>query len=122
MSKLATISPRDSHDIKELRVMSSILLVTSSPRGAGSHSTRVATELATKLQAARPGAILVERDLVKSPLPHIDADYTSGIYTPVESRTVQQQRVVSVSDAVVDEVFAADAIVISTALINFNIS
>jgi FMN-dependent NADH-azoreductase len=102
--------------------MTSILLVTSSPRGAASHSTRVATELAQKLQAKTPGATIVTRDLASSPLPHIDADYTSGIYTPAESRTAQQQSVVGVSDAIVDELFAADAIVIATGLINFNIS
>ncbi|UGY10696.1 FMN-dependent NADH-azoreductase [Phyllobacterium pellucidum] len=102
--------------------MSSILLVTSSPRGAASHSTRVATELAQKLQAKTPGSAIVKRDLASQPLPHIDADYSSGIYTPVESRSERQQRVVGVSDAIVDELFAADSIVIATGLINFNIS
>ncbi|MBZ9656310.1 FMN-dependent NADH-azoreductase [Phyllobacterium lublinensis] len=102
--------------------MTSILLVTSSPRGAASHSTRVATELAQKLQAKTPGAKIVTRDLATAPLPHIDADYASGIYTPVESRSIQQQNVVGVSDTVVDELFAADAVVIATGMINFNIS
>src|SRR5690349_6497016 len=102
--------------------MSSILLVTSSPRGAASHSTRVATELAQKLQAKTPGSAIVKRDLASQPLPHIDADYSSGIYTPVESRSERQQSVVCVSDAIVDELFAADSIVIATGLINFNIS
>ncbi|MRG56383.1 FMN-dependent NADH-azoreductase [Phyllobacterium sp. SYP-B3895] len=102
--------------------MSSILLVTSSPRGAASHSTRVATELAQKLQAKTPGSAIVKRDLASQPLPHIDADYSSGIYTPVESRSERQQSVVGVSDAIVDELFAADSIVIATGLINFNIS
>ncbi len=102
--------------------MSSILLVTSSPRGAASHSSRVATELAQKLQAKAPGAKLVTRDLANNPLPHIDADYSSGIYTPVESRSPRQQSVVGVSDAIVDELLAADAVVIATGLINFNIS
>ena len=49
--------------------MSSILLVTSSPRGAASHSTRVATELAAKLREANPNSTLVVRDLVADPLP-----------------------------------------------------
>ncbi|WP_204317016.1 NAD(P)H-dependent oxidoreductase, partial [Klebsiella aerogenes] len=44
------------------------------------------------------------------------------IYTPVEARTAEQQRVVSVSDQAVDELFAADSIVISTGFINFSIS
>jgi FMN-dependent NADH-azoreductase len=102
--------------------MSSILLVTSSPRGAASHSTRVATELAQKLQAKTPGSKIVMRDLASDPLPHIDSDYSSGIYTPVESRSPRQHTVVGLSDAIVDELFAANAIVIATGLINFNIS
>ncbi|WP_245480086.1 NAD(P)H-dependent oxidoreductase, partial [Mesorhizobium sp. M7A.F.Ca.CA.004.12.1.1] len=57
----------------------SILLITSSPRGAASHSTRIATEFAEKLVAADPSNTLVVRDLVANPLPHIDADYASGI-------------------------------------------
>ncbi len=100
----------------------SILLITSSPRGNASHSTRVATEFADKLLAADPSNTLVVRDLVANPLPHIDADYASGIYTPVEARTQRQAEVVGVSDAVVDELFAADTIILATGFINFNIS
>ncbi|MEO5758496.1 MAG: FMN-dependent NADH-azoreductase [Mesorhizobium sp.] len=100
----------------------SILLVTSSPRGNASHSTRIATEFAEKLVAADPSATLVVRDLVANPLPHIDADYASGIYTPVEARTQRQAEVVGVSDTVLDELFAADTIILATGFINFNIS
>jgi FMN-dependent NADH-azoreductase len=100
----------------------SILLVTSSPRGAASHSTRIATELAEKLLAADPLATLVVRDLVASPLPHIDPDYSTGIYTPAEARTQRQAEVVGVSDVVLDELFAADTIILATGFINFGIS
>ena len=102
--------------------MSSILLVTSSPRGAASHSTRVATELAAKLREANPLSTLVVRDLVANPLPHIDPDYSTGIYTPAEARTQRQAEVVAVSDAALDEVFAADTVILATGFINFNIS
>ncbi|TIM62083.1 MAG: FMN-dependent NADH-azoreductase, partial [Mesorhizobium sp.] len=100
----------------------SILLVTSSPRGNASHSTRIATELAEKLLAADPSAKLVARDLVANPLPHIDPDYSTGIYTPAEARTQRQAEVVGVSDAVLDELFAADTIILATGFINFGIS
>jgi FMN-dependent NADH-azoreductase len=100
----------------------SILLVTSSPRGAASHSTRIATEFAEKLVAADPSNTLVVRDLVANPLPHIDADYSTGIYTPVEARTPRQAEVVGVSDVVLDELFAADTVILATGFINFNIS
>lgn len=100
----------------------SILLVTSSPRGIASHSTRIATELAEKLLAADPSAKLVVRDLVANPLPHIDPDYSTGIYTPAEARTQRQSEVVGVSDGVLDELFAADTIILATGFINFGIS
>jgi FMN-dependent NADH-azoreductase len=100
----------------------SILLVTSSPRGSASHSTHVATELARKLQAADPEASLVVRDLASAPLPHIDSDYSAGIYTPPEKRSDRQAEVVGVSDAAVDELFAADTVILATGLINFGIS
>lgn len=102
--------------------MSNILLVTSSPRGAASLSTKVATDLAEKLSAALPGSAIVTRDLVAAPLPHIEPDYASGIYTPAEARTAHQAEVVGVSDTAVDELFAADHIILATGLINFSIS
>jgi len=100
----------------------SILLVTSSPRGSASHSTRIATEFAEKLLAADPSNTLVVRDLVANPLPHIDADYSTGIYTPVEARSPRQAEVVGVSDVALDELFAADTVILATGFINFNIS
>lgn len=100
----------------------SILLVTSSPRGSASHSTRIATELAHRLQDADPSASLVVRDLAAHPLPHIDSDYASGIYTPPEQRSPRQAELVNASDTAVDELIAADTIVLATGFINFGIS
>lgn len=101
--------------------MSSILLITSSPRGEASHSTRLATELAEKLVAARPGNTLVKRDLAREPLPHITPDFASGIFTAPESRSAAQARVVVASDAAADELLAADTVVIGVGMINFGI-
>lgn len=102
--------------------MSSILLVTSSPRCAASHSTRVATDLALKLRDADPRQRIIIRDLVSQPLPHIDPDYASGIYTPAEARSQRQAEVVAVSDVVLDELIEADTVILATGFINFSIS
>jgi len=102
--------------------MPSILLVTSSPRGDASHSTRVATELAESLRAAAPGSTLVSRDLARNPLPHIDPVFASGIHTPAEQRSTGQVNAVAASDAAVDELLAADTVIIATGIINFSIS
>lgn len=101
--------------------MSNILLVTSSPRGAASISTKVAVELADRLEAALPGSRVVHHDLVSQPLPHIVPDYASGIYTPPEARSATQAEVVAVSDAVVDELLAADHVILAMGMVNFSI-
>ena len=102
--------------------MSNILLVTSSPRGEASLSTRIATELAEKLKAAQPGSTVTAHNLVKAPLPHIVPDYASGIYTPADDRSPEQAKVVAVSDSAVEELLAADTVILATGMINFNIS
>lgn len=101
--------------------MSSILLVTSSPRGAASHSSRIATELAAGLQAARPGSCLVVRDLAAKPLPHIGADFAAGIRSQAAARSPAETEAVAESDAAVAELLAADSVVIAAGLINFGI-
>ncbi|BCH22063.1 FMN-dependent NADH-azoreductase [Mesorhizobium sp. L-8-10] len=101
--------------------MSNILLVTSSPRGSASISSKVAIELADKLKAALPGSKVVHHDLVAQPLPHIVPDYASGIYTPPEVRTAAQAELVAVSDSVVDELLAADHVILAMGMVNFSI-
>ncbi|MBY4630427.1 FMN-dependent NADH-azoreductase [Rhizobium croatiense] len=100
--------------------MSSILLLTSSPR-AESLSTPIAVDLAEKLKNQKPGSVVVRRDLATNPLPHIDDLFTGAIRKPAEDRTAEEIAAVKTSDELVAELFAADTIVISTGLINFNI-
>ncbi|MBB4478692.1 FMN-dependent NADH-azoreductase [Rhizobium etli] len=100
--------------------MSSILLLTSSPR-ADSLSTPIAVDLAEKLKNQKPGSVVVRRDLAANPLPHIDDLFTGAIRKPAEARTAEEVAAIKTSDELVNELFAADTIVISTGLINFNI-
>jgi len=100
--------------------MSSILLLTSSPR-ADSLSTPIAADLAEKLKNQKPGSVVVRRDLAASPLPHIDDLFTGAIRKPADDRTAEEIAAIKTSDELVAELFAADTIVISTGLINFNI-
>ncbi|AUW42025.1 FMN-dependent NADH-azoreductase [Rhizobium leguminosarum] len=100
--------------------MSSILLLTSSPR-AESLSTPIAVDLAEKLKSQNPGSVIVRRDLAANPLPHIDDLFTGAIRKPPEARNAEETVAVETSDKLVSELLAADTIVISTGLINFNI-
>ncbi len=100
--------------------MSSILLVTSSPRGSESLSNAIATELAEKF-AGQTGGSLVHRDLVESQLDHVDGTFTAAIRKAPDARSAEEAEAVALSDALVAELMAADTIVIGTGLINFNI-
>lgn len=98
--------------------MSRILLITSSPRGADSLSSRFATEIAEGIQA-RSGGTLTVRDLATNPLPHITSAYIQGRVTAPEERTPEQAKAVGIAQGLVDELKAADVVVLGSAMINF---
>lgn len=98
--------------------MSHILLVTSSPRGAESLSTRFATEIAEGLKA-RCGGTLTVRDLAGDPLPHITSAYVNGRITAPDARTPEQAEAVRIAQELVDELKAADVVVLGSGMINF---
>ena len=98
--------------------MSHTLLVTSSPRGADSLSTRFATEIAEGIQL-RTGGPLTVRDLAANPPPHITPAYIQGRITAPEDRTPAQIEAVNVAQTFVDELKAADVIVLGSGMMNF---
>src|SRR5690242_11013084 len=98
-----------------------ILLVTSSPRGEASYSTRIARELASRLQQNHPGATLTERDLDHTPVPFIDEPFVRAMYTPEELRSAEDRGRLELSDRLVEELKRADRIVIGSGMINFGI-
>jgi FMN-dependent NADH-azoreductase len=100
--------------------MSHILLITSSPRGEGSLSARFGTEIAEGIQA-RSGGTLTVRDLAANPVPHITPAYVQGRVTAPEARTPEQVDAVGFAQALVNEVKAADVIVLSSGMINFGL-
>jgi FMN-dependent NADH-azoreductase len=99
--------------------MSHILLITSSPRGADSLSTRFASEIAQRLGEQRPGSTLTIRDLHSQPLAHIDEAYVVGRTLAPEARTQAQTKAVGEAEALIAELVAADTIVIGSGMINF---
>ncbi len=98
--------------------MSHILLITSSPRGADSLSSRFATELAEGIKAHSGGTLTV-RDLVTDPLPHITSAYIHGRITASDVRTPEQTEAVGIAQELVDELKAADVVVLGSGMINF---
>jgi len=103
--------------------MSNILLITSSPRGDGSLSAKLAKDLANRLAAASPGSALKTRDLGAEPLPHVDGPFLGAVFAPDRSQLPAAHREAAErADAMIDELFAADTIVVGSPMINFGLS
>ena len=102
--------------------MCTILLVKSSPRGSQSYSNQVADSVISDLRKNNPNARLIVRDLAQAPPPHIDDDFVAATRSPDGSQTERQRAILATSDALVDELFAADIVVIAAPMINFSVS
>jgi len=103
-----------------------ILQINSSARpwanGQGSQSTRLAAELVETLRAADPDATLTLRDLTANPHPALDEATLGALFTPAEARTPAQHARVALDQALIDEVKAADVLVIGVPMVNFGIT
>ena len=98
-----------------------ILHVTSSSRGNASYSNRVAGHVLDELVARNPGATIAVRNVATDQLAHIDDDFVAATRSPNGPQTERQRALLAQSDALVDELFAADIVVIGAPMINFTI-
>ena len=101
--------------------MKNILLVQSSPRGNESFSHIVAQSVVNDLKAREPEAKVVVRDLAANPPPHVGLPFITGMYAPPEHRTPEQAQAIALSDALINELFAADTILIAVPMHNFTL-
>jgi len=101
--------------------MATLLHIDSSPMGAASVSRHLSETFTENWKKAHPGGTVVTRDLTKSGLVSINAEWVAAVYTPEESRTPEQKTLLAKSDELLAEVFAADELAIGVAMHNFNI-
>ena len=93
-----------------------ILQINTSLFGDAGQSTQLATRLASRL-----GGRVVVRDLAKNPVPHLDAERFGAFLAQPEARTPEQQAHVASSDELINELRAADSIVIGLPMYNFSV-
>jgi FMN-dependent NADH-azoreductase len=101
--------------------MSKILHIDSSVRSSGSLTRQLGGEFIAKLKAANPAASVVTRDLASTPAPHLTEAVLGAFFTPAEQRNAEQAAAIKTSDALVDELLAADTIVIGAPMYNFSV-
>lgn len=97
------------------------LVILSSILGERSNSKQLADHLIAGIKAANPASAIKIRDIGAQPIPYFDGNTAGALFTPAESRTVEQQRLVELSDSLVAELMEADRIVFAVPVYNFNL-
>ncbi|GAB1584031.1 FMN-dependent NADH-azoreductase [Phyllobacterium phragmitis] len=101
--------------------MSKVLVLTSSVLGEASVSNQLVAEAVAQLRLQDPGAEIVTRDLVGSPVPHLTPNSAAALRGG-EPANAEQAAAIKLSDELIGELKAADIIVIGAPMYNFGIA
>lgn len=96
-----------------------ILHINSSERIQDSVTRQVSAELVSQLQK-QSGLVIKSRDLAKG-IPFINEDWIHANFTDPEQRTEQNRQALATSDQLVEELQAAEILVIASPIYNFSV-
>ncbi len=99
--------------------MGHLLHIDSSLRTEGSRSRRLSAHFADRWRTDNPDGIVTYRDLAADPVPHIDDAAFFGQFVPEADQTPEQAAAQAVSTQLIDEILAADTVLIGLPLYNF---
>jgi FMN-dependent NADH-azoreductase len=99
----------------------SLLYLDASPRGERSASRRLGAKYLAAWQAAHQGAPVVTRDLGRTPPPFVTEAWVEGAYAPADQQSPAARDAMAISNAYVDELLAANEVVIATPIYNLSI-
>jgi FMN-dependent NADH-azoreductase len=101
--------------------MANLLFVASSLFGDGSQSRLIASEFIDRWRQSHPDTTVVERDLTADNIPHLSLAAFAASLTPAETRSSTEHQAAALADALIEEVEAADVIVLAAPMYNFSI-
>ena len=101
--------------------MTKVLKINSSLYSQDGQSSQLAGQFIDALRDRDPGLVLVERDLAREPIPHLDAARFQAFLAKPEERTAEQQAVAGFSDGLIEELRRADVIVLGLPMYNFGV-
>ena len=99
--------------------MSHLLHIDSSILGDRSVSRRLTARAAAAWKAAHPGGTVAYRDLGAEPLPHLDVAGGAAHMVPADQHTPAQAASYALRARLIDEIKAADTIVLGLPVYNF---
>lgn len=101
--------------------MTKLLVVETSPRGDQSISRGLTRRFVGEWQATHPDGEVIERDLMETELPFVNAPWLQAYFTAAEQHSPEMKAVLRLSDELVAELLAADHLVIATPVYNYNV-
>ncbi|MBN9455536.1 MAG: FMN-dependent NADH-azoreductase [Bosea sp.] len=100
--------------------MATALVLNSSTSGPASISRQLVQTTVDHLRRQNPGVHIVERDLNADPIPHLTTETTAALRGG-EANSPAQRDALALSAALIEELKAADTLVIGAPMYNFGI-
>lgn len=101
--------------------MKTLLRIDSSARAQGSHSRELANRLENQWKTVHPQGKVIYKDLLETPLPHIQNNTIEGFHALDADLTEELKDALRLSNELIGELKSADEILISSPLYNLNI-
>lgn len=98
-----------------------LLQINTSLFSENGQSSKLAQDYVEAWRSRHPQGRVIVRDLATNPLPHLSAERFQAFLAKPEARTPEQRAIVAESDALIDELKAADQIVLGLPMYNFGI-
>jgi FMN-dependent NADH-azoreductase len=101
--------------------MKTLLQIQTSLFEANGQSSRLANRFAQEWLDANADGRVVVRDIGREPVPHLTAERFQAFLAKPADRTPEQHAIAGFSDALIDELRAADVIVLGLPMYNFGV-
>jgi FMN-dependent NADH-azoreductase len=98
-----------------------LLHLDSSPRAERSQSRKLTRDFVEAFALTHPGLTVTYRDAGHDLIPGVTEEWIAAAFTPEANRSKDQREVLRLSDTLVDELLAADTLVIGVPMYNFGI-
>ncbi|WP_041522157.1 FMN-dependent NADH-azoreductase [Gilvimarinus agarilyticus] len=101
--------------------MANLLILHASGRINRSVTRALTAQFRDQWQVRFPGGCITERDLVAEPCSFVNEPWIAAAFTDPAHRTADMQQALALSDVLIDELMAADHVVIGAPLYNFGL-
>jgi FMN-dependent NADH-azoreductase len=98
-----------------------LLHIDASPRGSRSQSRQLGRDFLSAWREAHPAGRILTRDVGLTPPPFVTESWVEGAFAPRAEQSAAARAAIAVSDQYVDELLAADQVLITTPIYNLSL-